>query len=50
MKLVNIEQRAKLQIRLEVAAAAVLSTVIVSTLVLLSTPGYMAAARQMVLA
>jgi hypothetical protein len=47
MKLISPEQQAKVRLRLEIATSAVVATVLVSTLVLLSTPGYLAAAQQM---
>jgi hypothetical protein len=47
MKLISHEQRAKVRLRFEIATSAIVATVLVSTLVLVSTPGYLAAAHQM---
>lgn len=47
MKLISHEQRAKVRLRFEIATSAIVSTVLVSTMVLLSTPGYLTAAQQM---
>ncbi|MEX1032084.1 MAG: hypothetical protein WDZ30_01860 [Cellvibrionaceae bacterium] len=48
MKLISHEQRAKVQLRFEIAASALLATILVSTLVVLGTPGYFAAVQQIV--
>jgi hypothetical protein len=48
MKIISPQQRAKVRVRFEIATSAVLATVLVSTLVLMSTPGYLSAARQMI--
>lgn len=48
MKLINSQQRAKIRLRFEILASATLATILVSTFVLLSTPGYLSAARQLI--
>ncbi|MGQ9425689.1 hypothetical protein ACXYTJ_08480 [Gilvimarinus sp. F26214L] len=48
MKLISHTQRAKVRYCFEIAASAVLSTIVVTMLVVIGTPGYMAATRNLV--
>lgn len=40
MKLISPEQRARVRLRCEIAASAVLATVLVSTVIVIGSPGY----------
>lgn len=48
MKLISPRQHAKVRLRLEITASAILATVLVSTVILINTPGYGAALKQLV--